>query len=96
MDHQQSILKSFDRCGNTSPIGNNVSGRENKNLFYVFIENVSSIVFRRYDLDGSGTIDKYELKTALSSFGEFLKFFFFFIFLLPLQVIDFRINFTIY
>jgi len=25
--------------------------------------------FRRYDLDGSGTIDKHELKTALSSFG---------------------------
>ncbi|CAF4396921.1 unnamed protein product, partial [Adineta steineri] len=25
--------------------------------------------FRKYDLDGSGTIDKHELKTALSSFG---------------------------
>jgi hypothetical protein len=24
---------------------------------------------RKFDLDGSGTIDKHELKTALSSFG---------------------------
>lgn len=80
MDHQQSIWKSFDRCGNMSPTGNNVSGRENKTFHFVFIENLSTIVFRRYDLDGSGTIDKYELKTALSSFGEFLKFFFLFLF----------------
>jgi len=26
---------------------------------------------RKFDLDGSGTIDKHELKTALSSFGKF-------------------------
>ena len=26
---------------------------------------------RKFDLDGSGTIDKHELKTALSSFGMF-------------------------
>lgn len=27
------------------------------------------VFFRQFDLDGSGTIDKHELKTALSSFG---------------------------
>jgi len=33
--------------------------------------------FRRFDLDGSGTIDKHELKTALSSFGMFLYIYIF-------------------
>jgi Ca2+-binding EF-hand superfamily protein len=52
--------------GNMYRIGKNVSG------LFVFFEtkNYSKIFHsRKFDLDGSGTIDKHELKTALSSFG---------------------------
>jgi Ca2+-binding EF-hand superfamily protein len=49
-------------------IGKNVLGsffRQNK-------QNILMVFFcRKFDLDGSGTIDKHELKTALSSFGKF-------------------------
>jgi Ca2+-binding EF-hand superfamily protein len=51
-------------------IGKNVLGL----FFYQNKQNITeNLMFycRKFDLDGSGTIDKHELKTALSSFGKF-------------------------
>ena len=41
-------------------------------FFFVYLLDDINLLnyFRRFDLDGNGTIDKHELKTALSSFGK--------------------------
>lgn len=46
-----------------------------RNAFGLFEDNSKLIdsffsSFRKFDLDGNGTIDKHELKTALTSFGK--------------------------
>ena len=50
-----------------SPIGKSVSSK----FRLSFREKAISLsyFYRQFDLDGSGAIDKHELKTALSSFG---------------------------
>lgn len=42
-------------------------------FFWQNKQNIANLIIycRKFDLDGSGAIDKHELKTALSSFGKF-------------------------
>ena len=66
MDRQQLTFKNFVHFGNTYPIGKNAFGL----LIFDIRNSKYKFIFRRFDLDGSGTIDQHELKTALRSFGK--------------------------